>query len=472
MTLFESNVSSRRPVSFLASLSLALFSTSVYAQPTPTSPGAQPPAAASPPPVTPSQITGSPAAGQTPGDQQVVLSSPSALGFVERLPDTAYPTYPIRGIYGGSLWRTFNGLQWPYYPKTGIGISGDAWVDTGYEHVNSGAPNEDSAAYLVQQARVVLRATPTWSNGEYFVQGQVELVGNNNSTQSVLNAVAVSTDDAWIRVGRWNSWDIQVGRFQVWEIYHVGMGLDLFTQERQGAVLENELASTPPQIYVVNDQPDLRGTGVGQVALHLYPAKTLRFEAEGNVGSYTGLNTLSIRPAAIYDVGWLKVKAGATYETQNDVTEGGKTSISSRGLGGAVQFVIDPYLEFGLNGSYALVDSYGSDGSYNQTKSDTTYSLGAFLNAQPLPQVIPDLLLGFGYDYTYLEDQHYNPVLGRDGEFRQQQAFVAIQYYLWRQLFIKAIGGYAKADEATSFPPPPEYTDEMFSGRLRLEYLF
>ena len=42
---------------------------------------------------------------------------------------------PTRGIWGGSLWLTFHGLQWPYMPKTGVGVSGYAWVDTGYEQI-------------------------------------------------------------------------------------------------------------------------------------------------------------------------------------------------------------------------------------------------------------------------------------------------------------------------------------------------
>src|SRR4051812_4666589 len=42
-------------------------------------------------------------------------------GTIERLPATAYPEPYTRGLYGGSLWSTFHGLQWPFYPRTGIG---------------------------------------------------------------------------------------------------------------------------------------------------------------------------------------------------------------------------------------------------------------------------------------------------------------------------------------------------------------
>ncbi|HSY24902.1 MAG TPA: hypothetical protein VK841_22410 [Polyangiaceae bacterium] len=470
----------------LAFVLVTLASAGAHAQPTPPPAGPAPALAAPPPPVTVSQIAGPEA---TPEEKEAT-TAPSPLGFIERLPDTAYPSYPIRGIYGGSLWRTFHGLQWPYTPKTGIGVSGDVWADAGYEHVQIGAPNESSAGYLVQQSRAVLRATPTWTNGRYFVQGQVELVGTNN-TQSQ-TPVAVTTDDVWARIGAWNQWDIQVGRFQQWEIYHVGLGLDLYTQERNGAVLQNDgAANVPPQIYVVADSPDLRPTGIGQAAVHLYPTRYLRFELAGEFGNQPqnalGQNTaaqmsgspappaqniLAIRPVGVFDLGWLKVKAGGIYETAHDVTDSGNGSRTSRGFGGAVQVVGDPYVEFGVNGSYGLLDVYSSqNGSYDAAQSTTTYSLGPFANAQPFPKVVPDLLVGAGYNYTYEQNQLFSTVLNRFGKFRQQQAFFAVQYYLWRQVFIKGVLGYAKGDVAAT-PTPPLYSNEMWSGRLRLEYLF
>ena len=74
---------------------------------------------------------------------------------IEQLPAGAYPEAtpdggifgksfslgpPTRGIWGGSLWLTFHGLQWPYMPKTGVGVSGYAWVDTGYEEIRRDRP--------------------------------------------------------------------------------------------------------------------------------------------------------------------------------------------------------------------------------------------------------------------------------------------------------------------------------------------
>ena len=59
-------------------------------------------------------------------------------GPVERLPPSAYPEEYTRGLYGGSMWMTFHGAQWPYYPRSGIGISGYGWIDNSYQQINVG----------------------------------------------------------------------------------------------------------------------------------------------------------------------------------------------------------------------------------------------------------------------------------------------------------------------------------------------
>ena len=132
---------------------------------------------------------------------------------------------------------TFHGMPWPYYPKTGIGVSGYAWLDTGYEQIDRGTtaltePHE--VKYLLQQGRGVVRVTPTFSLADWYVQGQAELVANKDQTVSQANGT-VDVDDLWVRTGYWKSWDVTVGRFEGFEVYHFGMGLDVNTLERLGA---------------------------------------------------------------------------------------------------------------------------------------------------------------------------------------------------------------------------------------------
>ena len=152
-------------------------------------------------------------------------------------------TFPgrLRGLYGGSLWLepTFHGLQWPLNTRTGLGVSGSFWVDSGYEAIKRDIGQSPDSKMFLQQGRGVLRVTPAFVHGDFFVQGQAELVANLCQTASLVNTVCnagtFTADDLWIRVGQRNLWDVKVGRFEAWEIYHLGMGLDMYTLDRAGA---------------------------------------------------------------------------------------------------------------------------------------------------------------------------------------------------------------------------------------------
>src|ERR1700735_389673 len=64
--------------------------------------------------------------------QTIAKMGDAVVSSIERLPPSAYQQVPIRGIPGGSLAATFHGLQFPYYPKTGIRVSGYGLLDSGY----------------------------------------------------------------------------------------------------------------------------------------------------------------------------------------------------------------------------------------------------------------------------------------------------------------------------------------------------
>ena len=392
-----------------------------------------------------------------------LLGSP-LLGFIERLPPSAYPSTPIRGIYGGSLWRTFHGQQWPYYPKTGIGIWGDVWLDTGYEHIARGNPTEQSIKYLVQQGRLVLGVTPTWSDGNWFAQAQGQFVANENQSESPSSSPPQSdVDDLWIKLGMWKAFDIQVGRFMGWEIYHFGMGLDLYTLERNGATDQN---FSVPSVYGVTYgyyYPNSIGAG----AVHLYPTSWLRFELGTRFGNETGQNGYALRPVGIVDLGWMKFKVGAEYLDYKPQTEGSLNDENQRGAGAALQFIVAPWFEFGINGAKGFQNETDPQGHQSPTDSFWTYSVGAFANVR----IVENVLVGGGINYTYLRDRQWDPTLNRDEDFDQWQLFGAAQYLLWKRIYIKGVFGYALAD----FNPNmmnPTFTNVMVSGRVRLEYLF
>ncbi len=393
----------------------------------------------------------------------ILKAGAAVLGSVERLPPLSYPDYPVRGIPGGSLAATFQGLQFPYYPKTGIPVSGYVWIDSGYEHISRGNPSEQGIKYLLQQGRFVLRVSPTWSNGKYFVQGQAELVGEKDQSQAQPNTV--DTDDIWIKFGQWKRWDIQVGRYEAWEVYHFGMGLDLYTLERNGAT---DAVYGAPQIYGLT-YAFYRPAGVGAAAAHIYVNDNLRFELGTQFGNETGSNTLALRPVGVLDYGWVKLKAGAEFKELSDQGDNSKGNTKERGVGGGVQFIAYPWFECGANFGYALADQVNSDGSVNTTGSYTTYSVGGFANAR----LFEDMTVGAGYDYTYLWDLHYDPALNRTERFRHEQTYLAAQYLFMKTLYVKVVAAYARADFAPTFGGPViGNTNEMFSARIRLQYVF
>ncbi|HVY29598.1 MAG TPA: hypothetical protein VHB79_23725 [Polyangiaceae bacterium] len=381
---------------------------------------------------------------------------------VERLPPSAYPSWQTRGLKGSSLGLSMHGVPWPYYPKTGIGVSGSVWVDFGYETIKRGDPTQSNDKFLLNQSRAVLRTTPTYSNGSWYVQGQSELVANGD--QSTAQPLNLGADDLWIRTGEWHSWDIQAGRFEAFEVYHFGMGMDVNTLERKGPT---DTTRAPPEVPGLNQF--VYRQNVGNLAFHEYISDWLRLELLGQYGFDAGLNNYGVRPAAVFDVGWLKLKAAANIRKQFALSDKSKEQRFRRGGTAAAQLVFDPYIEFGFNYSFELVDHYSpqnaadssSDrGAFDGLGSVTTTAYGGFANAR----VVNDLLLGAGMNWVSETDQV-------QGKFTTQQGFGAIQYLIGQQLYVKFVAGYAKANlhrgDGTA-----AWQNTMLSGRLRLMYLF
>ncbi|HEY5375963.1 MAG TPA: hypothetical protein VIK01_19925 [Polyangiaceae bacterium] len=388
---------------------------------------------------------------------------PAAIGLVERLPPSAYPQ--VRALHGGSLWLSSLGLQWPYLPRTTIGVSGYAWLDTNYRSLTDGIESNPNRRDITAQGRAVLRVTPTYSKGDWFAQVQAELVANKTQTTPSANP---DVDDLWIRLGKWQSYDLTVGRFEGFEVYHLGMGLDINTDERKGAFSPSY--NNPPALYnagFLYYRPD----EASNFAVHAYPTDYLRFELLGQVGNSGPFNSVGVRPAAIVDFGWLKLRAAGEYLLQKDpnipkVGTGFLTKNEKRGGAGSAQFVIDPYVEFGANVGYALVDSWGPTGDQVLGSSNTTLSYGGFLNAQP----VPDFLVGFGANYVHLTDQHIQN--GRFGEFSHLQTFGALQYFWENTVLVKLVVGYAKADSDATYVMTLPFSNKLVSARLRLQVLF
>jgi hypothetical protein len=415
-------------------------------------------------------------------------------------------TFPgrLRGLYGGSLWLepTFHGLQWPQNARTGLGVSGRFLVDSGYEMMKRDSNRVPNSKLYFQQGRGVLRVTPAFVRGDFFIQGQAELVGNLCQTASpvntVCNAGTFTADDLWIRVGHRNLWDIKVGRFEGWEIYHLGLGLDPYTLERMGArMFGADNPASPrldaPTIYGVSYLRDRAtdGLAVGHAALHAYILESLRVELLGKLGTdnyikdnatgETPSTYLGGRLAAIFDIGWFKLKAGGEYQKRtpmmqnvdNGVKKDSPEELVQYGAGGSAQFVIDPIVEFGLNaaiGKQSFMDSTGNVFKSPETlaKSYTTKSFGGFANLR----LAEGWLAGVGANWTTQLDGYLATDSGANDYTTHLQGFAALQYLLAGQLYIKAVVAYARAKFQASDRNVPIWNNDMLSGRVRLMYLY
>jgi hypothetical protein len=375
-------------------------------------------------------------------------------------------------------------------PRTGIGLSGSAWVDTGYEKIARGGNHPDTV-YWLQQGRAVLRVTPTYSSDSLFVQAQAELVANKD--QTVVQPAIADTDDLWVRIGAWKKWDIQAGRFQAWEVYHLGMGMDLNTLERRGAV--DTALGSPPDFYGLTNS-FYRPSGVGNLAFHAYPLKWARVELLGQAGNENGYNAIGGRGVAVIDLGWLRLKGGGEFKRTTPVngdvvplldSMGNQVNDASghpiqvkvdlkerkveKGFGAGVILTYFPYVEGGLNYGIGLTDRWDRSGSPVGQDSFTITSMGGFVNVR----LVEDFLLGVGGDYTVKDDTHLDSA-GKVGHFKNLQAFGALQYLVAKQLFVKAVVAYAKGTFDPSFETDPSmdinFNNVMYSGRLRLMYLF
>ena len=401
-----------------------------------------------------------------------------APGIIEELPASAYPEPVIRGLYGSPLWLDMQGLQWPYTPQTGIGISGYGWLDNNYRYTRIGDPNQSPHyTWLLQQGRFLLRVTPTYTNGSWFVQAQAEIVANKDQNEVQPAPGVVDADDVWVRTGVWQSWDVTVGRFQAFDVYPTGMGLEINTYERFGAYDpqggSNGIGAVP-QLYAA-DYLLYRPAGPGNIALHLYLQKFLRFEMLGQWGNTGSENSIGARPAVIFDMGLLKLRAAAEYQYEfaQDPAPMNKNTVRNRGIAGSAQFVLAPFLELGVNAGAAVFDVADSknNGGEDASASGNRTSFGGFIDVVPLPGLLPNLMLGAGGNYATLHNLTTDPTTGQYERSTNAQYYGAMQYLFYKQLYLKAVFGYAKSHFQNQNTPTP-YDDDMLSVRVRVMYLY
>ncbi len=465
--------------------------------PAPAAPAASPVEPPQPPPPNVPPIPATVVStGQTP--------APAVPGpYLQHLGPESFPGR-LRGLYGGSLWLepSFHGLQWPYMAQTGVGVSGYLWLDSGRELINRSSEQIPNSALWYQQGRGVLRLTPTYAGDNLFIQGQIELVGNMCQSAGATNVVCLAagtfdTDDLWIRVGQWNRWDLKVGRFEGWEVYHVGLGMEQYTFSRSGARNFGVGTMTDPPmeapvlygVTFLHDRPS-DGLAAGYAALHLYPTDWLRFELLGklatdnnnnsdNATGDTATTSFGGRPVAIVDAGWLKLKIGAEYQKSVPITQtltpGTNMKVEAaakrvqKGVGGEVEVIVNPIAEFGIGA--AIADQRRENGMAMLIPANDTFTaktVGGFANIR-----LCDLcLLGLGLHYSALTTSAMAMNSSVKDFSSQVQGFASIQVLLASQLFIRPEFSYAHAYFQPSDPNEATWNNNMYDIKVRLMYLY
>jgi hypothetical protein len=359
----------------------------------------------------------------------------------------ASPYYPAHGLQSPLRWD-------------GIHVGGDFWFDSGYEKSRRALATEADLQYWIGRGRFMLDVTATKTWKRFFVQAKGQVLA---SIEQIPGVPTINVDDAWVRFGMWDLWDLQVGRFEAWEVYTKGEGLERDTLEDLGAF-------GGPDIYEVN-YAFYRQNGFASAALHAYPLRWLRFEVNGVFGNAMGYNSVGLRPAGILDFGWMKVKAAYEWRRRTHQEEGKKEWERQWGAGGGVHFFLDDpsrvvRYQFGVNAAYGVVDRIDPFDKVDERGSPDTLSLGGFFNLGFWSAV-----LGLGYNHTLQGDRQLNDQLGRSGEFAHQQGFVSFSHpIVLDNLLAKVVFSYARADLRPAFENAR--VNDMFSARLRLHMVF
>jgi hypothetical protein len=360
---------------------------------------------------------------------------------------------------GPSPYYPSDGLQSPFRDN-GLHLGGDVWIDSGYESRQRGLETEPDMQFWLMQGRFMLDATATWTRGSFFAQAKGQCLSH---VEEIPGAEHIDTDDAWIRFGMWDAWDIQVGRFEAWEVYRKGEGLERDTLEDQGAF-------DGPDIYEVN-YAFYRQDGFGQAAAHVYPLDWLRFEVASVFGNEMGFNSLGGRLTGIIDTGAFKLKAAGEYRKLENQEEGKEQWEKKRGFGAGAQVDLERLskavpVELGVNSAYGLVDRVDAFGKVDELGSVDTFSAGGFVNVS-----LASAVLGAGYNHTLQGDRQLNDQTGRVGHFVHRQAFGSLRhpiFYPW--LTAKLVVAWADADLEPGFDNPR--VNDMYSVRLRLFMVF
>ena len=331
-----------------------------------------------------------------------------------------------------------------------IRLNGYAWVDTGYlsrTYDLTAYPQQD-AAYM--QGRVVLGAGLKRTFGDYYGEVKVQFLGLVN--EYAKSQYEPDTLEAYLQIGHQKWWDLQIGRFLAWEVYHRGQGIELYTLEDRGVGYATLYWLDYTRGYL--DQ-------AGQVAVHFYPWSFLKFELAGVYGQQDSQNNFGVRPVVDFSLGDFQLIGGYELLLKRPQTASDKVEKTQMGFAAKAQYRF-PVVTVGADVAWSSQRVLDINATPDTGNSWDKASFGGFVDLDFWNNSI-----GLGYHRTNQTDQRSNFVY-------QDQAFVSYLYRLpIKGLDLKAVyyfGHGHKMDNGVG--GRKEWDDYLQSFRLRISYAF
>ena len=372
-----------------------------------------------------------------------------------------------------------NGLR--HTPSTDVlQWHGGLEADTTYAGYSDQGTDRPMAFYDLR-GRFVVGPTLEHRFGEHkdwFVAARGELVAwLRDGTTYQVNA-----DDVYGQVGQKGVWDLKLGRFRSWRVYHKGAGFDLYTIEDQGACTSGSLSTGScslesgvfgPHTYEVSY--NYYREPAGKAAFHVSPTPWSGLELTGVMGNSGVFNQLGGRGAGLLHFDFLRVSAAAEYRLTKPGQEQAATCPNcgvSRyyGFGGGAELTLAP-VSIGVNAAQGHETKYSAtNGTLDPDASATVTSLGGYAEVDVGSLAFDrGLILGFGLNRTEVVDRVDN------FEQHYQGAAYALFPLGFNEASLKVVVSQATLDilsskgDGTAMQLP---TSTMRTARLRFSYPF
>lgn len=403
--------------------------------------------------------------------------TPGATGVTAQT-ETTEPAKPAAATAADDPAPGFDGL---YSGKMKLGWDGAAEIDLGYARYDYELTSYAAERFYDFRGRFVMGPVLEYDFDErHFFRATGQAVAWVREQE---NRYQVNADDVYVQAGRRKTWDLKLGRFESWSVYHKGLGFDVYTLDDTGALREPNFDTQLFGVDMYEVNAIYWREMAGKAAIHVYPLEVLGFELVGLYGSERTTNHLGARAAADLNLKFLRVTAAAEYR-KREPSEEIKTLDPSSGVevpcdkcsdrtligfGGGAIASLGP-VELGLNGAKSNTTNYQTNGQDDLAGSNSITTFGGYFQVDPGKLLLErSLIVGVGMNRTELL------VDNQDFERHDQgAAYIAFPLgfndAMVKLVLTKADLLFEDADMATGVVTARN--SDMVAGRLRVRCSF